>query len=348
MLSRHSRRTAAAACLAVSLVAAACGGGDKKDPVASGSPSASTSKKPTPSPSKSEGPLRSPFTGRAVDQLNRVLAIKIDNARAARPQAGLDKADIVYEELVEGGTTRFLAIFSSQEAPVLGPVRSVRETDMPLLRQFGTVLFAFSGGSPGVARIARNAPLIDASVDAAPGAYYRNNSRPAPYNLFTASGRLFAAKTAGVKAQDVGFRFGAGNYATSTKASQVSLTWSKAAKTYFTYDPKTLLWSRGDERGPAMLTSGARMSTPNIVLMHCLVVGGNYRDTAGNLSPFTHTQGKGTVEVFRDGTRTVGTWSRPAPFAGTSLRDRNGKTITLRPGPVWVLLAPQTSSVGVG
>ena len=85
--------------------------------------------------------LRSPFTGEPVRSLNRVLAVKIDNIVNARPQTGLTHADIVYVLPVEGGLSRFMAIFSSDYPRVAGPVRSAREDDLELLRQFGRPAF---------------------------------------------------------------------------------------------------------------------------------------------------------------------------------------------------------------
>ena len=89
------------------------------------------------SPSPTAQQLRSPFTGEPVRSLNRVLAVKIDNIGYARPQTGLTRADIVYVLPVEGGLSRFLAVFSSHYPAVIGPVRSAREDDLELLRQFG-------------------------------------------------------------------------------------------------------------------------------------------------------------------------------------------------------------------
>src|SRR5262245_45110297 len=91
--------------------------------------------------------LRSPFTGEPVRSLSRVLAVKIDNIVNARPQTGLTHADIVYVLPVEGGLSRFLATFSSDYPPVIGPVRSAREDDLGLLRQFGRPAFAYSGAT---------------------------------------------------------------------------------------------------------------------------------------------------------------------------------------------------------
>ena len=102
---------------------------------------------PSPSP-PATAQLRSPFTGEPVPSLNRVLAVKIDNVVYARPQTGLARADIVYVLPVEGGLSRLMAIFSSRYPPVVGPVRSAREDDLQLLRQFGRPAFAYSGATP--------------------------------------------------------------------------------------------------------------------------------------------------------------------------------------------------------
>src|SRR6516162_11335019 len=113
---------------------------------------------PKPSPTAQ---LRSPFTGEPVNALKRVLALKIDNIGYARPQTGLTRADIVYALPVEGGLSRFLAVFSSHYPPVIGPVRSAREDDLELLRQFGRPAFAYSGAQPTLLRVVQKARIID-------------------------------------------------------------------------------------------------------------------------------------------------------------------------------------------
>jgi Protein of unknown function (DUF3048) N-terminal domain len=133
----------------------------------------------TPSPSPSVQ-LVSPFTGEPVSSLNRVLAVKIDNIVYARPQTGLTHADIVYVIPVEGGLSRFLAIFSSHYPPVVGPVRSAREDDLQVLRQFGRPAFAYSGATPALLPyIGRTARVVNLYAATASG-YYRDFSRVAP------------------------------------------------------------------------------------------------------------------------------------------------------------------------
>ncbi|HEX2180590.1 MAG TPA: DUF3048 domain-containing protein, partial [Actinomycetota bacterium] len=128
--------------LLVALVAAACG--DDSEPQATRSPT------PSESPPPPE-PIRCPLTGveaGAVDINRPALAVKIDNHPRARPQTGLETADIVYEELVEGGLTRFMGVYHCGDAGDLGPVRSARAVDPDILVQYAPVLFAYSGASP--------------------------------------------------------------------------------------------------------------------------------------------------------------------------------------------------------
>lgn len=118
------------AAVALALLLSGCG---RDDPAPVRSPS-----------DRPAGPAVSPFTG-LPGRSGPVLAVKIDNVRAARPHTGLGAADIVYVEQVEAGLTRFLAVYSSRQPPRVGPVRSARESDVELLRQFGRPALAYSG-----------------------------------------------------------------------------------------------------------------------------------------------------------------------------------------------------------
>ena len=125
-----------------------------------------------------------------------VLAVKIDNAAAARPQTGLDRADVIIEEVVEGGVTRFLALFQSQGSDPVGPVRSVRPVDPALLTPFGGG-FAYSGGTKRFINNLRRAPIADVGVDLLPAAYFRGTQAKAPYNLYSSTSALRAAAVRG-------------------------------------------------------------------------------------------------------------------------------------------------------
>ena len=118
------------------------------------------------------------------------LAVKIDDTEQGRPQSGLAEADVVFEEMVEGGLTRLLAVYQSRDPGTVGPVRSARSTDLSILAELGRPLFAWSGANPTFAAAVRGADIVDVGFGAAPDAYRRASGRPAPYNLYAAPGLL--------------------------------------------------------------------------------------------------------------------------------------------------------------
>jgi hypothetical protein len=331
------RRTAAL--LAALALVAGCSSGKK--PTASPSPSLTPS--PTPSATPSAKPakkvLRSPFTGLPVDKLLPVLAVKIDNAVLARPQRGLDDADIVYEEAVEGRSTRFLAIFSSKNAKDIGPVRSIRESDMPLMRAYGKVAFGFSGGNSGVKAIFHQNPLIDVSYDHNPSAYTIAGRRRDAFNFVTSRDRLLALAPGSALAHDIGLRFGALAKKGTSSGRNVSVVWSRFAHTSWTWDAKSKRYLRSMDGRPAMLRNGKRQSSPNVLIQYTTVRNGRFRDVTGAPSPYTTTTGTGSFVLMRDGKAIRGTWKRNG-LGSTHYRDSAGKDVRLHNGPVWIMLVP--------
>ena len=126
--------------------------------------------------------------GRVPDRA--ALAVKFDNTASGRPPSGLAQADIVFEEVVEGGLTRLLAVFQSQDPDPVGPVRSARSTDLFILAELGRPLFAWSGANPTFAAAVESADVVDVGIGAAPDAYGRSPDRQAPYNLYAAPEEL--------------------------------------------------------------------------------------------------------------------------------------------------------------
>lgn len=323
---------------ALALVASGCSS-DKK-PAAQPTPSAtSATPSPTPSPSPAKKPLLSPLTGKPVDRLRPVVAVKIDNALLARPQWGLERADVVYEEAVEARTTRFVAMYSSQPVAEVGPVRSVRESDVELLRMYGKVAFAFSGGNRGVlSGVRASGAVYEVSYNNTPSAYTIAGRRRDAYNFVTGYDRIVQRAPQAAVAKDVGFRFG-GLPAGGNSGRQVSLTWSSFARTSWVYAPTKKTYMRYMDGRPAMLRSGKQQSAPTVIIQYCRVRNSRYSDTSGIASPYTTTTGSGNVVVFRDGKRFAGTWKRSGT-GPTRFLDKKGKDIKLKAGPVWIMLAP--------
>lgn len=137
-----------------------------------------------------------------------VLAVKIDNVSAARPQTGLDAADVVYAEQVEGGLSRLMAVYATKFPETVGPVRSARESDLELLRQFDEPTLAFSGAQGKLLPLIGNAPLHAKTPEDADDAYFRGDEKPAPHNLYLRPGKLIGSPP-GADALTTGFRYGA-------------------------------------------------------------------------------------------------------------------------------------------
>jgi hypothetical protein len=280
--------------------------------------------------------LRSPFTGEPVPSLNRVLAVKIDNIVYARPQAGLGHADIVYVLPVEGGLSRFLAVFSSDFPPVVGPVRSAREDDLQLLRQFGRPAFAYSGATPALLPyIQRTARIVDLYAGTS-GGYYRDNSRIAPHNLYAHTRQLLAQARGASRAREIGFRFGppppGGKV---TRSASVSYP---AASFGFTWSAAKGRWLVSMDGAPAVTASGARLSAATVVIQHTTVRTSRFLEY-GMPPPYAQSTGSGTALVLRDGKAWTAHWSRPAANGGTTFTTASGQPMTFTPGQVWVVLA---------
>jgi hypothetical protein len=303
---------------------------------------------PSPSPSTTPsqrvaGRLTSPFTGEPVRSLERVLAVKIDNIVFARPQTGLTSADIVYVLPVEGGLSRFLAIFSSHIPRVIGPVRSARADDLELLRQFGRPAFAWSGAQPQLTRVVQRARIVDLYANLV-GGYFRDYNRVAPYNLYADAHRLWTEARGASKAHDIGFKFGplprGGRFASSVSVSYPSASYR------FTWSHKLQRWLVWIDGARAGTTDGNQMSAATVVIQHTEVSTSKFLEYHLR-PPFAWSIGHGTAIVLRNGKAYKVNWSRPRPYNGTRFTTRSGQPMTFAPGPVWiVLVGNRTNEMG--
>ena len=289
----------------------------------------------TPSPSHS-AQLRSPFTGEPVPSLNRVLAVDIDNSALGRPWAGLTRADIVYVLPVEGGLSRLMAIFSSGFPRAVGPVRTAREEDLPLLRQFGRPGFCYSGAKAKLLPyIHRTARIVDLYSGAARG-YYRDPSRVAPYNLYAHLRRLLAEAPGASQARDIGFRFGppppGGRV---TRSESVSYP---AAAFRFTWSAAEGRWLVSMGGRPAVTANGVRVSAATVVIQQTTVRRSRFAEQGGR-PPFAKSTGSGGALILRNGRAWTAHWSRPSAGGRTTFTTASGRPATFAPGQVWIVLA---------
>ncbi len=295
------------------------------------------------------------------------VSVKMDNSSDARPQTGLNEADVVFELLVEG-ITRFAVVFHSNVPAEAGPVRSGRSSDPQLVHQLSTPLFAWSGGNAGVtaeiAAAGRAGILTDASYNIATGSYYRASDRAAPHNLFVRLPQLLDEMTPsgqGDPAPLFVYRPTQGPASTTTTAptatTAAGVTTTTAPGTpapiagftlsmdgttpEWAWDPAVGGWRRFQVDGrhnranSAFLDSAGKQVAPaNVVVMFI-----DYTQSpSDSRSPMAITVGSGPLLVFSNGTFVSGTWSRPDAAKPATLTDSTGKVIELTPGRTWVEL----------
>ncbi|MFJ2395699.1 DUF3048 domain-containing protein [Streptomyces sp. NPDC087843] len=278
-----------------------------------------------------------PTPGHAgADSVGSVLAVKIDNASEARPQTGLDAADIVYAEQVEGGLSRLMAIYATQLPKAVGPVRSARESDLELLRQFDEPILAFSGAQHKLLPVIDKAPLRPESPEQSPDSYYRGTTKPAPHNLYLRPGRLLRSAP-GAAALTTGFRFGAAPAGGSPETSRTVRF--PAARFTFSWSASTKRWLVSMDGTPTVTTDGKRVAPATVVVQYVKLLKSKYHDVLGNNTPFTQTVGSGTAKVLRDGRVFDADWKRPAATDGTEFTTNDGAPMNFAKGQVWVVFA---------
>jgi hypothetical protein len=265
-----------------------------------------------------------------------VVAVKVDNVPAARPQTGLGAADVIYVEPVEGGLTRLVAVYAGELPEEVGPVRSARRTDLDLLAQYGKPVLAYSGAAPELLPALRSADLVNASPDEAGAAFHRSRHRRAPHNLFVRPADLPGGATGPTEAP---LLFGAApEGGTPATAHDVAF---EAARFTFTWSAQGGRWQIATNGSPMTSTESGPLTAATVVVQRVEVTAGETgEDAAGSASPVARTVGSGQSQVLRDGRVFDGTWSRPTADAPTRFRTAAGAELPLASGPAWVLLVP--------
>ena len=335
-----------------SLVAtSACSGGNATPkPVAAVTPETKVSEGTV---TTEAAPPLAPLTGlpdpSGVTASRPALSVKIDNAPEARPQAGLDVADVVYEEVVEGGVTRFIAVFHSAAPGIAGPVRSVRPMDPDILSAYHG-LFAYSGGIPAFVSLMRKAPVQDVNVDVATDGYSWDKARRAPHNTFISPEKLWPkAKGDYAKPPQAMFDFRAGGDPFGdADAAHISIRYSPRASAAYDWDAATASWKRTQGGTPHMTTSGGQIAPQNVVIQFVTTRTLPYRDQSGSNVVESVVVGSGDAWILSNGRVTKGRWSKPSETAPTKYTDAAGNPVELSPGRTWVHFAPVGSAVTAG
>lgn len=338
-----------AALVVLALMAAGCSGGSGaeavRDSTTSIDPTTSTEAPTTTTTLPPTYPLTGrPATDAAVAQ-RPALSVKIDNSSAARPQAGIEVADIVYEEFSEG-ITRFIVVFQSSDAEVVGPVRSVRPADPTIVRPFGGVL-AFSGGSPAAVALAQDTPLtIVTENDRA--VMYRRSGRSAPHNLYTSTAGLFSRGPEPFSPPPRLAEFLPGGQTFdgpgSTPVATLSIVPAPFITAGYGWDAASSTWLRTTDGRAHLLEGGQQIAPTTVIVQYTPYL----RFEADSKVQYPDVLGTGDAWVFAAGKMVMGTWSKPGPESPTALTDSTGAPVRLPPGQTWIHLIAPGSSVVTG
>lgn len=269
------------------------------------------------------------------------VGVKIENNPSAYPLSGLDDAEIVYEEQVEGGLTRFLAIYHCTDSAQAGPVRSSREVDPPILLPYTRILAA-AGGNPGVRANLEEFEVVLIDENGAGDAMQRipRTGISSEHTLYGDTKKLRKLGQKGSKdapTDDI-FEFGEapeGGKRTRTLdlmfgSSVIGFEWKDGA------------WYRTDDDAPLMMENGDQLSFDNVIIeQHRVGLSTEFADILNTPSPVIEdVTGEGKAFLFRDGRMYQGTWSRDSESDPVRFETKAGDPFVLKPGNTMIELLP--------
>jgi hypothetical protein len=284
-------------------------------------------------------------TPEALQLTKPSVACKIDNSEAARPQLGLNSTDIVFDEMVEGGLTRLVAIWQSKQPEAIGPVRSIRPMDPDIIAPFGGIV-CFSGGQRRFVDMMAATKVFIASetTEQGKGTYSRATDRYSPHNVIVNINKLASAHPE-ISAPPVMFDFAAdlaGATATTsgTALKKVSAKYPAAIATWVPDTAGTSLLRTQDGKMHTDAADGSQIRATNIVVLN-VGVDRSYLDGKYGNVPKTVMVGKGTAVVMSGGKYVKALWSKADKTSRIILTDEAGAAILLAPGNTWVELLPK-------
>ena len=347
----RSGRRLAAGVLALSLLFSACGGGDETPTEKAADLVADEEAQET---TTTEAPkVMAPLSGRPIDEdtsRRAAVSIKVDNSPQGRPQAGLEKADIVFEEKVEGGVTRFIAVYQSQDSELVGPIRSLRTTDRPVVSAFRGV-FAFSDGVAFTLNRLKGAPVVAVTERDEAAAFVNPKGRRRPFATFAATARL--RREAGDDAQPpaTAFPFLAEGEAFApagaVPATTASINYGGSTSGSFEWDAATGTWLRSSNGRPHLLVDGERLAFKNVIIQKVGYRKVGYNDSSRHPVEEAVVVGEGEAIVLSGGKQTKARWSKATPEAMTTFTDAAGTPVKLLPGSTMIALAPKTAPISI-
>ena len=281
------------------------------------------------------------FTGLAGEN-KQILVVKIDDTNAAHPQIGIEDADLVYVEQVEGGLTRLAAIYTSKLPPLIGPIRSARISDIELLAQFGRVGFAYSGAQSKMRPVIAEANLENLSAERNPPSIYgKDPNRIGPVDMILKPDLLLERANANPKirietATASVFAFGdAPKGETNTAIAKIK--WPNA-KYELRWDSAIEKWLIYFNEKPNMAANGEHLYADTAIIQIVSITPSIYGDKFGEITPFSKTTGSGKAVMLRDGFSYQISWQRNLETDVTTWKSEDGGVANFKPGRTWIFL----------
>jgi Protein of unknown function (DUF3048) N-terminal domain/Protein of unknown function (DUF3048) C-terminal domain len=286
-----------------------------------------------------------PAPGGTVPQ-RPAMAVKIDNYPAGRPQSGLDKADIVFEEPVEGGITRYAAVFQCQDVPLIGPARSARNIDIGILGQLGTPLLAHVGGINPVLANINASPLVNVDLGSSNSLMIHPPGKVPPDADYTSTSIVYGTHPSMTTPPQPLFSYSAAPPGGGTPVSSVNINFSGTSNVTWKWNATTNTFQRYyNATTPDMLANNVQNQTPNVVVQYVQISHGPWAENSGGgleVQADLYPNASGTAEIFRNGMAYTATWHRGALGDPTQFVNAFGVPIPLQPGSTWVELVPNT------
>ena len=309
----------------------------------------SSSPAPTPTPvlsqfeqDEKDGIIRSPLNGTAVSEeslTRRILGVKVDNHLEARPQSGIEKADLIFEIWVEG-LTRYLAFFQASDVEYIGPIRSMRPTDIALQNPFAAS-FVNSGGQDWVYELAWNSSV---RYFLEPEGTFRISDRYPPHNLYGDTVALRTLDDRGDYDEPLEALWNFGEMPEdATPATQISMTYPYEFSSSWYWNPVLNHYEKDTTGNPHYYLdsegNAQRVSADTLIVFEMDVYMTCYGCATGRAVPVTVTTGSGPAWILAEGKVVSGTWSRETDTEWFSIQDENGSDLKVPPGRIWVTLA---------
>ena len=290
-----------------------------------------------------------PLTGLASTDLDvatrPAVTVKIDNAPKARPQSGLDVADVVFEEKVEGSVVRFLSVFQSRDADSVGPIRSLRSTDPPIVTPLGGV-FAYSGGVAAFKRDLKTVPVTVVSEENRAEAFSYRTDRQRPWKTYAATRKLrtYAKKGTGPPPALFPFR-SSDEVAAGTPVRRATVVYGSLTTAQWDWDADAGKWLRTTNGTPHEIDGGKRLAFENVIVQLVPYQLTKIRDVSGAKVEEAIVVGSGDAIVLSGGRMVKARWSKPAESSVTIYTAADGSPVELSPGQTWVMLPAVGSPV---